>query len=91
MPISDVVAKQAVTWVRATRPEESQSPQLVKDFVQWGAGPRATQHLLVGASARAAMQGRPTASTDDLKHVIPAVMSHRLVLNFAASAEHVTE
>jgi MoxR-like ATPase len=77
MPISDVIAKQAIAWVRATRPDSDDAPEKVREFVQWGAG--------------AAMQGRPTATLDDLKHVAPAVLCHRLVLNFAASADHVTE
>ena len=91
MPISDVVSTQAVAWVRATRPGELNTPELVEQYVQWGAGPRASQHVLLAASARAAMQGRPTATVEDLKHVIPSVLSHRLVLNFAASADHITE
>jgi MoxR-like ATPase len=103
MPISDVVAKQAVAWVRASRPPEvapevapevgtpvSTSPEIVRAYVQWGAGPRATQHLLLAASALAAMQGQPTATLTHLRQVAPAVLCHRLVLNFAASADHVT-
>lgn len=110
MPISEVVVKQAVAWVRATRPRtrprkpprtsgsspdqsttnDTTCPQMVREYVQWGAGPRATQHLLLAASATAAMQGRPTATLDDLRAVTMAVLGHRLVLNFAASADHIT-
>ncbi|MBL4700297.1 MAG: AAA family ATPase [Phycisphaeraceae bacterium] len=91
MPISDVVAKQAVQWVRATRPSEQGANQMVKDYVQWGAGPRASQYLLLAASAQAAMQGKPTATLDHPKQIAPAVLCHRLVLNFAASADHITQ
>ena len=91
MPISDVVAKEAVQWVRATRPLEQGASQMVKDYVQWGAGPRASQYLLLAASAQAAMQGKPTATLDHLKQIAHWVLCHRLVLNFAASADHITE
>lgn len=91
MPISDVVARQAVQWVRATRPQESSSSQQVRAYVQWGAGPRASQHLLLAASAQAALNGRPTATLADLHHIAPAVLCHRLVMNFAAAADHVGE
>ncbi|HWA40617.1 MAG TPA: hypothetical protein VG712_03340, partial [Gemmatimonadales bacterium] len=57
-----------------------------KEFVEWGAGPRASQYLVLGAKARAAMDGRPMADLDDVKEVARQVLRHRLVTNFAAEA-----
>src|SRR5207244_12876416 len=58
----------------------------VKEFISWGAGPRASQYLVLGAKARAALDGRPMPDYDDLKAVAPTVLTHRLVINFAAEA-----
>ena len=59
---------------------------MVKEYVDWGAGPRASQFLVLGAKARAALDGRPMADLDDVKSVALAVLRHRLVVNFAAEA-----
>jgi MoxR-like ATPase len=59
---------------------------VVKEFVEWGAGPRASQYLVLGAKARAAISGRPMADLEDVRAVAPAVLRHRLVTNFAAEA-----
>jgi MoxR-like ATPase len=69
-----------------TRPGEAEAPALVKEFVEWGAGPRASQYLVLGAKARAAMDGRPQADLDDVKGVALAVLRHRVMTNFAAEA-----
>lgn len=90
MPISEMVAKQAVQWVRATRPEDPVATNQVKEFVQWGAGPRGSQNLLLAASALAAMQGKPTATLEHLQAIALPVLSHRLVINFNAITQHVT-
>ena len=91
MPVSDRVAKQAVQWTRSTRPDDPQATDSVKEFVQWGAGPRGTQNLLLAASALAAMQGKPTATLEHLKQVALPVLCHRLVLNFNASTQRISE
>ncbi len=58
----------------------------IREYVEWGAGPRASQYLVLGAKARAAMDGRPTADMDDVKSVAAAVLRHRIVTNFSAEA-----
>jgi MoxR-like ATPase len=69
-----------------TRPGDTDAPALIKEYVEWGAGPRASQYLVLGAKARAAMAGRPMADLDDVRAVAPSVLRHRLVTNFAAEA-----
>jgi MoxR-like ATPase len=69
-----------------TRPGEPEAPALVREYVEWGAGPRASQYLVLGAKARAAMDGRPQADLDDVKGVALAVLRHRVMTNFAAEA-----
>ena len=69
-----------------TRPTDAEAPALIKEYVDWGAGPRASQYLVLGAKARAAMAGRPMADLDDVKAVAPSVLRHRVVTNFAAEA-----
>ena len=76
----------AVTLARMTRPADAEAPGFIKEYVSWGAGPRASQYLVLGAKARAALDGRPMADFDDLKSVAPTVLTHRLVINFAAEA-----
>ncbi len=87
IPVSEGLIRSAVTLARMTRPKESDAPSFVRDYVDWGAGPRASQYLVLGAKARAAIDGRPMADLEDVKHVAPAVLRHRLVTNFAAEAD----
>jgi MoxR-like ATPase len=86
IPVSQALVKSAVTLVRLTRPPEESSPPFIKEFISWGAGPRASQYLILGAKARAALDGRPMADEDDLRQVAPTVLTHRIVINFAAEA-----
>ena len=86
IPVSQALVKAAVTLVRMTRPSESGSPPFIKEYISWGAGPRASQYLILGAKARAALDGRPMADEDDLRQVAPTVLTHRIVINFAAEA-----
>ena len=86
IPVSKELIKAAVQLTRLTRPSEASAPDFVKEFVEWGAGPRASQYLVLGAKARAAMAGRPMADLDDVKEVARQVLRHRLVTNFAAEA-----
>ncbi|MSR21855.1 MAG: MoxR family ATPase [Gemmatimonadetes bacterium] len=76
----------AVRMARATRPSSEASP-VARKYVSWGAGPRASQFLVLGAKARAASRGAPIPSYDDVRAVAPAVLAHRLVLNFEAEAD----
>ncbi|HET7498273.1 MAG TPA: MoxR family ATPase [Candidatus Eisenbacteria bacterium] len=89
IPVSEHVVRYAVRLARASRPGENAAP-FVKDWVSWGAGPRAAQYLVLGAKARAALAGRPTPSADDVKAVAPAVLRHRIIPNFTAEADGIS-
>jgi len=86
IPVSRGLIRAAVSLARLTRPADPDAPPFIKEYVEWGAGPRASQYLVLGAKARAAMAGRPMADLDDVKTVAPAVLRHRVVTNFAAEA-----
>ena len=86
IPVSKGLIRAAVALARLTRPANPEAPAFVKEYVDWGAGPRASQYLVLGAKARAAIAGRPMADLDDVKAVAPSVLRHRLVTNFAAEA-----
>ncbi len=90
IPVSEGLIRSAVTLARMTRPKESDAPSFVRQYVDWGAGPRASQYLVLGAKARAAIDGRPMADLEDVKQVAQAVLRHRLVTNFAAEADNRT-
>ncbi len=87
VPVSDHVVKYVARLVRATRPKTAEAPDFVKEFVDWGAGPRAGQNLILGAKAMAAMDGRYTVALDDIRKVAVPVLRHRVSTNFRASAE----
>ena len=86
IPVSKGLIRASVLLARMTRPSDTDAPALVKEYVDWGAGPRASQHLVLGAKARAAMAGRPMADLEDVRAVALAVLRHRVVTNFAAEA-----
>ncbi len=86
IPVSPSLIAAAVTLARMTRPNEGEAPPLIREFVEWGAGPRASQYLVLGAKARAAMDGRPQADLDDVRSVAMSVLRHRVMTNFAAEA-----
>jgi MoxR-like ATPase len=77
----------AVQLARATRPGLAETSAVAEKYVSWGAGPRASQYLVLGAKAMAAMRGDPIPSYDDVQAVAPAVLAHRIVLNFEAEAD----
>lgn len=89
VPVAGHVIKYALNIVRETRIEETRF-KFIKDWLSWGAGPRAVQYLLLGAKARAAIDGRHFATTDDVKKIAIPVLRHRIVTNFNADAEGVT-
>jgi MoxR-like ATPase len=89
VPISEYVIKYCAKLVRATRPGDPTAPDFIKKMVDYGAGPRAGQYLILGAKAFAAMDGRMTASIEDVRRVAIPVLRHRIACNFAASAEGV--
>jgi MoxR-like ATPase len=86
IPAPKPLVRAAVSLARMTRPVGGQAPDFVKEYVDWGAGPRASQFMALGAKARAALDGRPMADLDDLKDVALSVLRHRVVVNFAAEA-----
>ncbi|MCI0698845.1 MoxR family ATPase [candidate division KSB1 bacterium] len=89
VPVADNVVDYAVNLVRQTRPNENGAPQFIKDWISWGAGPRASQYLILGAKTRAILDGRPTPDIDDVRSVARPVLRHRIVTNFNADAEGV--
>ena len=86
IPVSTGLVRSAVTLARMTRPTGGEAPSFIREYVEWGAGPRASQYLVLGAKARAAMAGRPMADLEDVRTVAPAVLRHRIVTNFSAEA-----
>ena len=90
LPAADPALRYAAAITRATRPSGGTAPTLVKQFVRWGAGPRAGQALILGAKAHALLHGRPAISPQDIRRVALPVLRHRVLLNFAAEAEGVT-
>lgn len=87
LPAAPSVVSYAVQLARSTRPDDPEATPGVKKYVSWGAGPRASQYLVLGAKARAAMDGRAAPDFDDVRAVAPSVLGHRLVLNFQAEAD----
>ncbi|HAK97391.1 MAG TPA: AAA family ATPase, partial [Planctomycetes bacterium] len=87
VPSPPNVASWAVALVRATRPEDPTAPPRVKEFLRWGAGPRASQHLLLAAKAEALLAGRFAPTRDDVRRVLKPVLRHRIVLRFNAVSE----
>ena len=90
IPVSDAVVEYAVRLVSSTRPGRDDSPEDVKKWVRWGAGPRASQYLILGAKARAVIRGELSVSESDVKAVAPSVLRHRIVVNFHAESEGVS-
>jgi len=86
---SPYVVKYAAAIIRASRPTSDTAPEFVRKMVDWGAGPRAGQHLILGAKVMAAMDGRFNVATEDLRGVAVPVLRHRIACNFQAQAEGV--
>jgi MoxR-like ATPase len=90
MPVADAVLAEAVALVGSTRAKESTGVELAKTYIEWGAGPRASQYLIFGAKAFALMDGRAAPEVKDLREVAPMVLSHRIVPNYRATGEGLT-
>ncbi|MBI4869638.1 MAG: MoxR family ATPase [Candidatus Wallbacteria bacterium] len=90
VPIADHVARYAVTLATRTRPGQDGTPEFVTRWLSWGAGPRASQYLILGGKARAIMDGRYAVSVEDIRAVAQPVLRHRIVPNFNAEADGVT-
>ena len=87
VPIADNVIEFAVDLVSKTRPQSDKAFAAVSGWIEWGAGPRASQYLVLGAKARAVLDGRPAPEIDDIKAMARPVLRHRLITNFNAEAE----
>jgi len=91
VPVTDHVIRYALSLVRQTRVGHPGAPEFVDDMVGWGAGPRAVQFLILGGKARALLHGRTHVSTEDIQALAKPVLRHRLVINFAAESDGVTQ
>ena len=90
VPVSQHVVDFAVHLARASRPEDPTAPDFVKNYLTWGAGPRAGQYLVLGAKSRALLHGRFNVACEDVRAVAKPVLRHRLFTNFNADAESIT-
>lgn len=91
IPIADNVIDYTVRLVNKTRPSSSDAPELVKNFIDWGAGPRASQNLILGAKANAAVNGKYSPDIEDVKVVANGILRHRILKNYKAEAEGISE
>lgn len=87
IPVSEHVLEFAVKLVRSTRPDLDDSPDFIKKLVSWGAGPRASQYMVLAAQAKSALDNRLTPSVEDIKYVAKIILRHRVLVSFAAEAE----
>jgi MoxR-like ATPase len=87
VPVSPFVVSYAVALSQKSRPQNGDAPQFVRDYVEWGAGPRASQYLILGAKARTILQGRYAVSIEDIQALAPSVLRHRVVPNYKAQGE----
>ena len=91
IPVADNVVEYAVSLVGKTRPSANDVPQIVRDYIDWGAGPRASQNLILAAKANAAVNGKYSPDIEDVKTVANAILRHRIVKNYKAEAESISE
>lgn len=89
VPVADNVIEYTVNLVNKTRPAGASSPKYIKDWLEWGAGPRASQYLVLGAKTSAILNGRFSPEIDDVKNVAKPVLRHRLITNFNAEADNI--
>ncbi|HOO55823.1 MAG TPA: MoxR family ATPase [bacterium] len=89
IPVADHVVKYSVSLVRSTRPWEKDIPEFINKWVSWGAGPRASQYLVLGAKTRALIKGKNAATIEDIRAVAKPVLRHRIIPNFSAEADGV--
>jgi len=91
IPVADNVIEYAVTLVSKTRPHNSLSNEFIKNYLDWGAGPRASQNLILAAKANAAFNGKFSPDIEDVKAVATGILRHRIIKNYKADAEGITE
>ena len=88
VPVSEMVIRYAVRLVNLTRPE-STTLDIVKGFVKWGAGPRASQNLIIAAKTKALLEGRHHVSIEDINYLAYSILNHRIIVNYKARAEKI--
>jgi MoxR-like ATPase len=91
IPVADNVIEYAVTLVSKTRPDNTLSNEYIKNYLDWGAGPRASQNLILAAKANAAFNGKFSPDIEDVKTVATGILRHRIIKNYKADAEGITE
>ena len=87
LPVTDNVLQYAVSLVAKTRPKSEKAPEVVKQYIEWGAGPRASQFMLMAAKCHAAINGKYAPDIEDVKAVAKPILRHRIVINYKAEAE----
>jgi len=87
VPVSRHIVRYAVSLARSSRPQTEGTPKFVDDYVSWGAGPRASQHMILGAKALAVLDGEPAVTADHIRQVAPLVLRHRVLPNYAAAGK----
>ena len=90
IPVADNVIEYAVNMVGKTRPKEATAPEMIKNYIDWGAGPRASQNLILAAKTHAAIRGKYSPDIEDVQAVAPGILRHRLIRNYKAEAEGLT-
>ena len=91
IPVTDNVVEYAVALVGRTRPNETTAAEIVKEYVDWGAGPRASQNLILAAKTHAAITGKFSPDIEDVKAVATGILRHRIIRNYKAAAENISE
>ena len=91
IPVADNVIEYAVTMVSKTRPNGTTAPDLVKEFVDWGAGPRASQNLILAAKTHAAINGKFSPDIENVQAVASGILRHRIIKNYKAEAEGISD
>ncbi|WP_456424784.1 AAA family ATPase [Lutibacter sp.] len=91
IPVADNVIEYAVKLVSKTRPTSENAPEIVTNYIDWGAGPRASQNLILGAKANAAVNGKYSPDIEDVQAVAFSILKHRIVKNYKAEAEGISE
>jgi MoxR-like ATPase len=89
VPVSRHVVKYAVSLARATRPRTEVAMRFIDDYVSWGAGPRGSQHMILGAKALAVLDGAPAVSSEHIRRIAPLVLRHRVMPNYNAAGDGV--
>jgi len=89
IPAADNVIEYAVNIVGMTRPDDNRAPNFIKDWLDWGAGPRASSYLVLGAKCLAVLDGRTTPDISDVKTLVKPVLRHRIITNFNAEADNI--